>query len=67
MKIPAFLLASLFTVSVAAKSVKPGKKVQKKSIKKAVKTKTPSTAKSQPTAKRDTVKNRWVCVACGMG
>ncbi|KQS91331.1 hypothetical protein [Chryseobacterium sp. Leaf394] len=67
MKIPALLLASLVTVSVAAQSSKPAKKVQKKAVKKAVKTKAPDTAKTQPTAQRDTVKNRWVCVACGMG
>lgn len=67
MKIPALLLASLFTVSISAQSTKPVAKTPKKTIKKVTKTKTLQANESQPVAKKDTVKRKWVCVACGMG
>ena len=67
MKIPALLLASLFTVSVSAQSAKPVKKTQKKITNKATKTKAPQAIKSQPIAKKDTIRGHRICVACGMG
>lgn len=67
MKIPALLLASLITVSTAAQSTKPVTKTSKKVTKKVTKTTVDPSTKSQPIAKKDTVKRRDVCVACGMG
>ncbi|WPO81265.1 hypothetical protein SD427_10875 [Chryseobacterium sp. JJR-5R] len=68
MKIPALLMASLFTVSVTAQATRPVIKTTKKTVKKSGKIKAARIKNPQPTAKKDTVVvSHGYCPACGMG